>query len=102
MIIEILFALSLISNVVMVLYVRWVLNNYKEVVKGLDSIGDLITEYVMHLKSVYELDMFYGDDTLSNLLKHGKEIVEKLDNIEMLGENESESESDENDKDDDQ
>ena len=59
MIIEILFALSLISNVVMVLYVRWVLNNYKE-------------------------------------------VVEKLDNIEMLGENESESESDENDKDDDQ
>jgi hypothetical protein len=96
MITETLFVLSLISNVVMIFYVRWVLNNYKEVVKGLDSIGDLITEYVMHLKSVYELEMFYGDETLSNLLKHGKEIVEKLDNIEMLGE------GDENDKDDEQ
>ena len=39
------------------------------------------------MKSVYELEMFYGDDTLSSLLEHGKQIVEKLEDIELLGEN---------------
>lgn len=87
MITEILLSISVIINIVMVFYVKWVLNNYKEVVLGLENIGNLIAEYVIHLKSVYELEMFYGDDTLSSLLEHGKQIVEKLEDIELLGEN---------------
>ena len=91
MIAEILLSISVIINIVMVLYVRWVLNNYKEVVLGLENIGNLIAEYVIHLKSVYELEMFYGDDTLSSLLEHGKQIVEKLEDIELLGENDEDN-----------
>tara|TARA_Y100001937_G_C7135668_1_gene339892 strand:+ start:7428 stop:7718 length:291 start_codon:yes stop_codon:yes gene_type:complete len=87
MITEILLSISVIINIVMVFYVKWILNNYKEVVLGLENIGNLIAEYVIHLKSVYELEMFYGDDTLSSLLEHGKQIVEKLEDIELLGEN---------------
>ena len=87
MITEILLSISVIINIVMVFYVKWVLNNYREVVLGLENIGNLIAEYVIHLKSVYELEMFYGDDTLSSLLEHGKQIVEKLEDIELLGEN---------------
>ena len=95
MIAEILLSISVIINIVMVLYVRWVLNNYKEVVLGLENIGNLIAEYVIHLKSVYELEMFYGDDTLSSLLEHGKQIVEKLEDIELLGENDEDNDEDE-------
>ena len=91
MIAEILLSNSVIINIVMVLYVRWVLNNYKEGVLGLENIGNLIAEYVIHLKSVYELEMFYGDDTLSSLLEHGKQIVEKLEDIELLGENDEDN-----------
>ena len=91
MIAEILLSISVIINIIMVLYVRWVLNNYKEVVLGLENIGNLIAEYVIHLKSVYELEMFYGDDTLSSLLEHGKQIVEKLEDIELLGENDEDN-----------
>ena len=95
MIAEILLLISVIINIIMVLYVRWVLNNYKEVVLGLENIGNLIAEYVIHLKSVYELEMFYGDDTLSSLLEHGKQIVEKLEDIELLGENDEDNDEDE-------
>ncbi len=91
MITETLLSISVIVNIVMVFYVKWVLNNYKEVVLGLENIGNLIAEYVIHLKSVYELEMFYGDDTLSSLLEHGKQIVEKLEDIELLGENDEDN-----------
>jgi len=37
--------------------------------------------------------MFYGDQTLSKLLEHGREIVEKLEDIELLGEDEEETDS---------
>ena len=92
MIIEVLLILSVLVNIVMIFYTKWILNNYKEVVLGLENIGNLIAEYVIHLKSVYELEMFYGDETLSSLLQHGKEIVEKLEDIELLGENDDDDE----------
>ena len=46
MIIEILLSISVIINIVMVFYVKWVLNNYKEIVLALENIGNLIAEYV--------------------------------------------------------
>ena len=38
-----------------------------------DNVGDLveiIESYRNHLKSVYELDSFYGDETLKGLMEH--------------------------------
>ena len=87
MIIEAFLIFSVLINIILIFYTKWVLNNYRDVVLGLENIGNLIAEYVIHLKSVYELEMFYGDETLSSLLEHGKEIVEKLEDIELLGEN---------------
>lgn len=93
MILEIILVISVLINVLLVFYTKWILNNYKELTTAVDNIGELITQYVVHLKSVYELEMFYGDQTLSRLLEHGREIVEKLEDIELLGEDEEETES---------
>ena len=43
-----------------------------------------ISEYVSHLKSIYELEMFYGDETLGSLLDHGKQIMEELEGVETI------------------
>ena len=98
MIVELLLILSIAINIILVLYARWILKNYKEIVVAMDSIGEMIAQYVVHLKSVYELEMFYGDETLSALLQHGRDIVEKLEDIELLGE-EGENETTEDDTD---
>jgi len=95
MILELLLTLSVVINVIMVLYTRWILKNYKEIVTAMDDLGEMIAQYVVHLKSVYELEMFYGDETLSSLLKHGRDIVEKLEDIELLGEEEEKEEENE-------
>jgi hypothetical protein len=42
-----------------------------------DTIGGInqrITEFLNHLENVYSLDTFYGDQTLQQLIIHGKEL----------------------------
>ena len=68
MILEIVLVISIMINILLVFYTKWVLNNYKELTIAVDDIGELIAQYVIHLKSVYELEMFYGDQTLSKLI----------------------------------
>ncbi len=51
-----------------------------------------------HLKGVYELEMFYGDDTLDSLIKHSKELVSSIQefNDSFIIEDEEESNEEEN------
>jgi|TARA_R110002012_G_C11274410_1_gene569869 hypothetical protein len=43
-----------------------------------------INSYSEHLKSVYELPTFYGDDTLASLLEHTKELFAFLQRYEDI------------------
>ena len=46
-----------------------------------DNIGDtmgIIQEYQEHLESLYEMEMFYGDDTLQGLIEHTKFIIDEI------------------------
>ena len=52
-----------------------------------EELGDLqamINSFAQHLKSVYELDMFYGDETLAHLLDHAVSFTEQLDTFEYI------------------
>ena len=93
--IEVMFAISLLFNLFLILYARWLLSNYKGLVEMVDVTGEKITEFLIHLKSVYELEMFYGDQTLSGLLDHGKSLMLQLEEIEMIGKDDEDEESSE-------
>ena len=42
--------------------------------KILKQMNYMARDYRNHLEAVYELDMFYGDTTLSELLRHTKDF----------------------------
>ena len=44
-------------------------------------IKDLLLEYDVSLKSIYETEMFYGEPVLQRLIKQTKEVVEEIDEI---------------------
>jgi len=48
------------------------------------SVSILIKDFSMHVKSIHELEMFYGDETLGLLMKHSKELSEKLEEIDLI------------------
>ena len=52
-----------------------------------EELGDLqnmINSFAVHLKTVYELESFYGDETLNALLQHAISFNEQLDTFEFI------------------
>lgn len=72
--IDIILGLSLLASVgVNVVLVRLAIWQSRDLTYVSDNLGDLveiIDNYRKHLKSVYELDSFYGDETLQGLMGH--------------------------------
>lgn len=61
---------SVVVNVVLIRLASW---QSKDLAIVSDNVGDLveiIESYRTHLKKVYELDSFYGDETLKGLMEH--------------------------------
>ena len=56
------------------------------------QINNLILEFSSHLKSVYELEMFYGDETLKSLMDHASQLSINLQNLDLIINEESEEE----------
>ena len=44
----------------------------------------MVNSFARHLKAVYELDTFYGDQTLSHLLQHAVSFNEQLETFEYI------------------
>ena len=45
-------------------------------IEELEEVQNIIRIYVDHLHAVGELEMFYGDETLRELMRHGKAVVD--------------------------
>lgn len=73
-----LFLLSLSANIVLIWYVRKLINQFKTAIETVASLNQTIDEYVIHLETVSEMETYYGDATLENLLKHTKDIVKTI------------------------
>ena len=45
---------------------------------------ELISSFSNHVKAVYSLDSFYGDETLGALLEHARSFNEQLETFEYI------------------
>lgn len=79
---SIILILSLIINIILFLYLRRVVVRIFVASEQVSEIFSFIDSYSEHLRSVYELPTFYGDDTLKSLLDHTNEMVEYLKKYE--------------------
>lgn len=96
MIETILLALSIIANVLFVFYARWLINIVRVKEEDVTNLSIVVSEYVSHVKAVHEMEVFYGDPTLSALIVHGTDLVEKIEDFDyLLLEREEEEEAEE-------
>tara|TARA_Y100000034_G_scaffold108082_1_gene138195 strand:- start:1302 stop:1610 length:309 start_codon:yes stop_codon:yes gene_type:complete len=70
--------LSLILNIFLFIYIRWLIKNVVSTSEGFEDLFGTLEQFSTHLEQVYSLETFYGDDTLQSLLRHTKTIVEDL------------------------
>jgi hypothetical protein len=90
---------SLIFNGVMFWYLRQLTQRLTFIYDNIGDVSDIIANYRAHLKSVYSMEMFYGDETLKYLVDHTRSVSSLLEDFEdqefFLEEFESEEEEDE-------
>lgn len=79
-----LFILSCCANLVALFYVRWLIKTIAVINQDVESLTEMVTDFAAHTKSVYELEMFYGDETLEALMKHATQLSEKLTDLDLV------------------
>ena len=76
--------LSVVFNVGVFVYARAVVSKLVTVSEELGDLQTMIDGFTQHLKQVYELEMFYGDQTLQNLLNHAESFNEQMGTFEYI------------------
>jgi hypothetical protein len=71
-----LLALSLTVNGLLVWYTRKLVNNLKIGVNGVEQFQQLLDEYCKSMESVYELEKYYGDETITAVINNTKMVIE--------------------------
>ena len=90
-----LFWISLSINLLGVLYVRWLLKIIVNINREIDDVSVLMSDFRAHLKGIYELEMFYGDDTLKSLMDHASQLSDSLQEMELILNEEEEKDAEE-------
>lgn len=76
--------ISFLFNIGLFVYARNVIVQLLFVSEELGDFQQMVDSFARHLKTVYELDSFYGDETLNGLLQHAISFNEQLDTFEYI------------------
>ena len=86
------FIVSFLINIFLFFYIRWLLLSISDLNEENNSINNQILSFLEHVKSIHELEMFYGDETLQSLMSHGKQLSESLSQLDFITDQEDEEE----------
>ena len=81
-IISIALTISLVFNGLMYWYSRQLTTKLAFIYDNIGDVSEIIANYRAHLKSVYSMEMFYGDETLKFLIDHTVSIGDLLEEYE--------------------
>jgi len=73
------FIASVVLNVVLVWFSREQSRNISYVSQNLGDLVEMLGDYKEHLRKVYSLEMFYGDETLEHLMAHTNVMISVLE-----------------------
>ena len=74
----------LISNIALGVYARAAIVRLVSVAEELFDLREMSVSLTTHLQSVYDLEMFYGDETLKSLMDHSRSFAEQMDTFEYI------------------
>ena len=86
---------SVVINIVLFVYSRNVTARLSMIADEIDDLRQAATSFASHVREVYELEMFYGDQTLQSLMDHAvafREYMGEFDYVYLLDEQEQNDE----------
>jgi hypothetical protein len=76
--------LSLLLTAAVFIYARSAISRLLYVSEELGDLKDMVDSFSEHVSDVYELEMYYGDQTLQNLVDHAQSFNEQLETFEFI------------------
>ena len=90
-----LLALSVSFNVLMVWYATKLLGTMRFVQENAEAIQVISEDFKEHLDAVNQMEMYFGDETLSELLKHAEHVSGQISALSEIMEIQKEDEDEE-------
>ena len=90
--IDFLLAFSIFLNIIFVWYIIQLLRRFLAFQQELDDFSVLLEEYKEHIDIISKLERFYGDETLGNLLRHSKSLVDECQRFQNMLQQEEQEE----------
>ena len=82
--------LSLVTNVFLLWYAYRSIQQIRFYDSELTEIIKAMATFANHLSGVYNMETFYGDETLRHLLRHAEEIIKVFDGYDLFSDEEEE------------
>jgi CRISPR/Cas system Type II protein with McrA/HNH and RuvC-like nuclease domain len=76
--------ISMALNIGVFTYARNVVVKLLSVSEEMGDMKTMIDTFYNHLVSIYQMEMFYGDETLGFLVEHTRSLAEQLDTFEYI------------------
>ena len=73
--------ISLLLNIFLVWYCRNLMISLYDVSENMQVLVEEVLLFDAHLNSVHEMETFYGDETLGELLRHSRGLTETLEDF---------------------
>jgi hypothetical protein len=83
-ILSIVLFVSIAFNVGVLVYARAAIVRLLWVSEEMADLQNMVSAFSNHLQSIYETEMFYGDETLQSLVDHARSFDEQLETFEYL------------------
>lgn len=90
LILSLILLLSLSANLFLIWYAYKSIQQIRYYDDELTEVIHAIRAFTTHLKGIYKMEMFYGDETLRNFLRHGEDIIRVFDGYELFSDEEEE------------
>ena len=94
--------LSVSLNILMFWYATKLLGTVRFIQENAEAIQVISEDFKQHLNEVNQMEMYYGDETLSELLKHAEHVstqISTLNEIMEIQDEENEEAAEDVDKD---
>ena len=77
-------AISVVMNCFAFWYIRKVVDKFTFISENLADLVMVVENYKEHLKQVYKMEMFYGDETLEYLMSHTRSLLVILEDYDDI------------------
>ncbi len=83
-VLSIILLISVLVNFFFVWYLSRLTKTLMFFSENLNDLLEIVAGFTSHVRSVYGLETFYGDETLLNLMQHGESVVQQLEKFEEI------------------